>query len=418
MTITAAGAGIGFLLAVILILIRFSPVYSLLIGAVAGGLIGGADLMTTISFMMEGAEGMVPAVLRVIASGALAGVMIESGAASSIARFVVRVFGEKRALAALAVAAMILTAVGVFIVVAIITVSTIAVVIAKNAGLSKPAILLAMVGGGKAGNLISPNPNTIALADAFDLPLTTVMAVGIPSAVTGILVTCWIAEKLKHKGSFVQDEVTEEPFHLPPVWKAAAAPVTAISLLILGPAAGIEIDPLIALPLGAFVGTLVLGQWDSIRFFMRSGLDKVMPVALLLLVTGAIAGIITNSDSEAAMTGFISAIGLPGYFLAPFTGMVMGGATGSTTAATVISSEVFGSTLLELGISAVSAAAMIHAGSVMIDHSPVGSFFHATAASVHMDLKERLRLFPYEAAVGLVITITATLIYGTFGGWI
>ncbi|BBP93397.1 hypothetical protein BsIDN1_70150 [Bacillus safensis] len=62
---------------------------------------------------------------------------------------------------------MILTTVGVFVDVAVITVAPIALAIAKRAKLSKTGILLAMIGGGKAGNIMSPNPNAIAASDAF-----------------------------------------------------------------------------------------------------------------------------------------------------------------------------------------------------------------------------------------------------------
>jgi GntP family gluconate:H+ symporter len=50
---------------------------------------------------------------------------------------------------------------------------------------------------------------------------------------------------------------------------------------------------------------------------------------------------------------------------------------------------------------------MIHAGSTVIDSLPHGSFFHATGGSVFMGVKERLKLIPYEAAVGLVSTATS-----------
>jgi GntP family gluconate:H+ symporter len=66
---------------------------------------------------------------------------------------------------------MILTTVGVLVDVAVITVSPIALAIARRAKLSKTAILLAMIGGGKAGNIMSPNPNAIAASDAYAYPL-------------------------------------------------------------------------------------------------------------------------------------------------------------------------------------------------------------------------------------------------------
>lgn len=53
---------------------------------------------------------------------------------------------------------------------------------------------------------------------------------------------------------------------------------------------------------------------------------------------------------------------------------------------------------------------MIHAGATVFDHMPHGSFFHATGGSVNMDIKERLKLIPYESAVGLMMTIVSTLI--------
>ena len=115
--------------------------------------------------MMDGAKGMMPAILRIITAGVLAGVLIESGAAAKIAETIVSKIGESKALIALAVATMVLTMVGVFVDVAVITVAPIALAIAGRVSLSRISILLAMIGGGKAGNIMSPNPNAIAAAD-------------------------------------------------------------------------------------------------------------------------------------------------------------------------------------------------------------------------------------------------------------
>lgn len=176
MTITLIGALTALLLAIILILRKVPPVYGMLIGAFIGGFIGlifqtsiDIALTTTVSTMMQGAQGIMPAVLRIIAAGVLAGVLIESGAALIIAETIIRKVGEAKALLALILATCILTMSGVFIDVAIITVAPIALAIGHKANLSKMAILLAMVGGGKAGNIISPNPNTIAASDFFTL---------------------------------------------------------------------------------------------------------------------------------------------------------------------------------------------------------------------------------------------------------
>ncbi|MBL0598986.1 GntP family permease [Aeromonas jandaei] len=413
--VTALGAIAALSIAIFLILKKVPPAYGMIVGALAGGLIGGADLSQTVALMIGGAQGITTAVMRILAAGVLAGVLIESGAATTIAETIVKKLGETRAL--LALATMILTAVGVFVDVAVITVAPIALAIARRADLSKAAILLAMIGGGKAGNVMSPNPNAIAAADAFHLPLTSVMAAGIIPGLFGLVMAYWLAKRLNNKGSKVAaDEVVSfEGTKLPGFAAAISAPLVAILLLALRPVAGIVVDPLIALPLGGLVGALMMGKFSKVNQFAVSGLSRMAPVAIMLLGTGTLAGIIANSGLKDVLISGLTASGLPSYLLAPISGALMSLATASTTAGTVVASNVFSSTLLELGVSALAGAAMIHAGATVFDHMPHGSFFHATGGSVHMGVGERLKLIPYETAVGLTIAAVSTLMFGVFG---
>ena len=415
-TVSALGALIALIVAIFLILKKVSPAYGMLIGALMGGLVGGADLSQTVSLMIGGAQGITTAVMRILAAGVLAGVLIESSAANTIAETITNKLGETRALLALALATLILTAVGVFIDVAVITVSPIALALARRTDLSKPAILLAMIGGGKAGNLMSPNPNAIAAADTFHLPLTSVMMAGIIPAIFGLILTYFLAKRLRNKGSRVsaQEVVVVETQNLPSFLTALVAPLVAIFLLALRPLADIKVDPLIALPLGGLIGALCMGKLRQANNYAISGLGKMAPVAIMLLGTGALAGIITNFGMKDVLIEGLKHSGLPSYILAPISGALMSLATASTTAGTAVASNVFSSTLLELGVSSLAGAAMIHAGATVFDHMPHGSFFHATGGSVNMDMKERLKLIPYESAVGLIMTVFSTLIFGVF----
>jgi GntP family gluconate:H+ symporter len=385
-------------------------------GALIGGLVGGADIASTVNLMMDGAKGIIPAVLRILAAGILAGVLIESGAASSIAETIVKKLGETRALLALAVATMILTTVGVFVDVAVITVSPIALAIAKRAKLSKTAILLAMIGGGKAGNIMSPNPNAIAASDAFGVPLTSVMAAGVIPAIFGLAVTYFIAKKLVNKGSAISDGEVEVNSHtkLPLFITAMIAPLVTIVLLALRPLFDINIDPMVALPAGGIIGAIAMKKTRKIKEYAISGLNKMSGVAIMLLGTGTLAGIIANSSLKDVIINGLTTSGLPAYLLAPVSGIFMSAATASTTAGTAVASGVFGSTILGLGVSALAGAAMIHSGATVLDHLPHGSFFHATAGSVNMDIKERLKLMPYESLIGLTLAVISTLIFGVF----
>jgi gluconate:H+ symporter, GntP family len=414
--VSALGAICALVIAIILILKKVSPAYGMIAGALIGGLIGGVDITNTVTLMMEGAKGIIPAVLRILAAGILAGVLIESGAAAVIAETIVKKLGETRALLALAVATLILTAVGVFIDVAVITVSPIALAIAKRAGISKTAILFAMIGGGKAGNLMSPNPNAIAASDAFKVPLTSIMAAGIIPAIVGLTITYFIAKKLVKKGSAIKDiEIqTHNGGTLPLFLPAIVAPLITIILLALRPLFNISIDPMIALPIGGIIGALVMGRGRKINEYAVSGLGKMSGVAIMLLGTGTLAGIIANSGLKDLLIEGLNALGLPGYVLAPVSGIFMSAATASTTAGTAVASQVFSGTILGMGVSAIAGAAMIHAGATVLDHLPHGSFFHATGGSVNMEIKERLKVIPYETLVGLTMAIISTLIYGVF----
>jgi GntP family gluconate:H+ symporter len=414
--VSAFGAMIALMVAIILILRRVPPAYGMIVGAFIGGMVGRADITNTVNMMMEGAKGMIPAVLRILAAGVLAGVLIESGAAASIAETIVRKLGKTRVLLALAVATMMLTAVGVFVDVAVITVAPIALAIARSAKLSRTAILFAMIGGGKAGNIMSPNPNAIAASDAFHVPLTSLMAAGVIPAVFGIVVTYIVAKRLIQKGTIV-DVVTEEKRNnkeTPSFVTAIIAPLIAITLLALRPIWNIAIDPMIALPVGGIIGAIAMKKAKHINAYAISGLSKMSGVAIMLLGTGTLAGIIANSSLKDVIINGLAHSGLPAYLLAPISGVFMSGATASTTAGTAVASNVFGETILHLGVPALAGAAMIHAGATVLDHLPHGSFFHATAGSVHMEMKERLKLIPYESLVGIVLTVISTLIFGVF----
>ncbi len=422
--ISAWGALTGLALAIILIIRKVHPVYALMAGAFLGGLIGGCKANLTVSCMLEGAAGIMPATLRVISAGVLAGALIESGAAKKIALTLLSRVGQSQALFALAVATMMLTMVGVFVDVAVITVAPIALAVGWRANLSRSAILLAMIGGGKAGNIMSPNPNAIVLSENFNIPLTNLMLAGILPAVGGVIVTCILAHWIRNRGSrLTQDDVGEAAVNNHngaaasseiSFWAAISGPVVAIVLLALRPTMNIQIDPLVALPAGGIAGLLFMGKIRSFNHCASAGLAKMAPVALLLIGTGCLAGIIGHSDLKDWVTHLINACGVPTVALAPLSGILMSGATASTVAGSTVASSVFGTTLVEAGVAPLAAAVMIHTGATVFDTMPHGSFFHTSGGSVQMLMNERLKLIPFEAVIGIVHTTIATVVFGIF----
>lgn len=412
---TTIGALIGMAVAIILIIKKVQPAYSLILGALIGGVIGSGNLILTVDTMVSGAQSMISSVLRIMTSGILAGTLIKTGAAEKIAEVIVQKLGEKRALIAVAAATMVICAVGVFVDISVITVAPIALAIGKKAGYNKASLLLAMIGGGKAGNIISPNPNTIAVSEAFQVDLTSLMIKNIIPAVCALIVTVIIATILSKKaGTMVSDQDLEKHADnkkLPTFVQAFAGPLTVIILLALRPIFSIVIDPLIALPLGGLVCAIACGSLVQFREFAEFGLSKVAGVSILLIGTGTIAGIIKASALQYDVISLLEMMKMPAFILAPIAGILMAGATASTTAGVTIASQTFAQTLLNAGIPAISAGAMIHAGATVIDSLPHGSFFHATGGSVGMNIKERMKLIPFEACIGLTSTIVAVIVY-------
>ena len=408
------GALLGLVVAIILIIKKVQPAYSLIIGALIGGIIGGGGLVTTVNTMVSGAQSMMSSVLRIMTSGILAGALIKTGSAEKIAETIVNKLGEKRAIAAIAIATMIICAVGVFIDISVITVAPIALAIGKKAGLNKFSVLLAMIGGGKAGNILSPNPNTIAASEAFEVDLTALMMENAVPAVAALIVTIILATMLAKKKVLpieASDLETQEGKKLPGFLQAVSGPAVVIILLALRPIAGISIDPLIALPVGGLVSIIATGSTKHTKAYLEFGLSKVISVSILLIGTGTIAGIIKASALQYDVITIIVAMNMPAFVLAPLSGILMAGATASTTAGATIASQTFAATLTSAGVPAISAAAMIHAGATVVDSLPHGSFFHATGGSVNMEIKDRMKLIPYEALVGLTSTIVAVIWY-------
>ncbi len=412
---TAIGAIIGMALAIILIIKKFHPAYSLILGALVGGLIGShGDLALTVTTMMNGSSSMITSVLRIMTSGILAGALIKTGAAEKIAQVIVSKLGNKRALFAVAVATMIICAVGVFIDISVITVAPIALAIGKEAGYNKQSLLIAMIGGGKAGNIISPNPNTIAVSESFGVDLTSLMIKNIIPAICALITTVILATMLsKKEGLQVLDTDLEktESKELPSFTKAIVGPVIVILLLALRPIANIAIDSMIALPVGGLICTVATGNIKKFSSFAEFGLGKVTGVSILLLGTGTIAGIIKASALQSAVIYVLNVFNMPAFLLAPIAGILMAGATASTTAGATVAAQTFSSVLASEGVNALAAGAMIHAGSTVIDSLPHGSFFHATGGSVNMNISERMKLIAYEAMVGLTSTIVAVTLY-------
>ena len=414
---SALAALIGLALAIVLIIRKVPPVFALFLGALTGGLLAGWGMQTTVANMVSGVKDITPAIVRILAAGVLTGALVVTGAAESIAVTILKRLGAKRIYLALALSAMLLCATGVFIDVAVITIAPIALMIGSRAGAPLPKLMIAMIGGGKCGNIISPNPNTIVAAENFGTQLQSVMLANVIPALISLAVTVWLIIPLIPAGKAAVTAYSPEGDNekdIPSFWASVAGPLLAVVLLALRPIFGIVIDPLVALPAGGLFCLLVTRRWNLCFESLKYGLEKMSPVAVLLIGTGAIAGIINASVIKDVLVSALSGWSAGGQLLAPISGILMCAATASTTAGATIASASFSGAILGAGVSPVAGAALVNASCTVLDHLPHGSFFNATGGCVGMSVSERMRLIPFETLVGLTLTLFSFLIQYLF----
>ena len=375
-----------------------------------------ASLVDTVEYMASGAQNMAPAILRVMTSGFLAATLIKTGAVERISEEIIKILGMKKAILGIVLSSMVLAGVGVDLDVVVLTVGPIGMSIGHKLGYSKLAILLAALGGGKAGNIISPNPNTLAAASNFNVELSSVMLANIIPAICGVIVTTILARTLINKGSKIDIEINvEENENLPSLFASLIGPIVSICLLFLGNISDIVVDPLVALPIGAIVSIIATRNLENTKEYLAFGVAKMQGVCILLLGTGTLVGIIQMSNLQHSTIELLEVMNIPQFLLAPISGMVMSLATASTTGGATIASSTFSEAILGSGLSKVSGAAMINAGACVFEHLPHGALFHASSRSVSMDLTERFKLIHYEILIGIVIVIVSTVIQLAFG---
>ena len=415
---SAIGVLIGLGLAIFLIIKKVPIALCLILGAVVGGLCGGVPLEATIDQMFAGVKDITPAILRIITAGVLTGILIQTGAAETISAAIIKKLGRNNIFLALALSTMLLTAVGVFIDVAVITVAPVAISLHRRYSIPASKLLLMMIGGGKCGNIISPNPNTIVAAENFKVALSSVMAVNIVAAIVGLIFTVTVIKwiyKGNHDGVLSIDPESVDPEidnrRLPSLFSSLAGPVVAILLLAVRPIFGFVIDPLVALPVGGLVGIVCMGRVRETLSSISLGLSKMTGVAILLIGTGTIAGVIKASSITGIIVGWLSASSFGETLMAPLSGILMSAATASTTAGATIASASFAPSILATGVSGVWAAAMINSGATVLDHLPHGTFFHATGGTMGLPFKRCMALVPYETAIGLVLAVMTFCCY-------
>lgn len=148
----------------------------------------------------------------------------------------------------------------------------------------------------------------------------------------------------------------------------------------------------------------------NIQQYLALGLERMSGIALLLLSTGTLAGILGASELSSLLKDGLSHAGLPLFLLAPISGILMAFAASSTVVGVTLAGDIFAEILLAGGRRALQRGDDPHGGGGVRQHASWKLLHHCRCDKAH--LAERLKLVPYEFMVGLSMVIVSTILFG------
>lgn len=427
-------------LAIIFIVVsstRFNlhPFLSLLIAAICVGFSGGLDAGAIIAAITDGFGSTLKSIGIVIAFGAIIGVFLErSGGAQTLAAFVLRLVGEKRAPLAMNITGYIVS-IPVFCDSGFVILSTLNKAISKRTGLSMTILAVALATGLYSTHVfVPPTPGPLAAAATLNADVGLVMMLGllvaIPSALAGLLWALYYSRRF-HISPKDFGEAENKP-HKKPSAPASFAPLlTPIALIALrsvadfpGAPFGKELfyqfamflgNPVIALLIGVLLSFTLKSRQvkESSMDWVGEGLKSAGVIILIIGAGGAFGNILRTTHIGDTLGAMLSQWPL-GIFLPFIIAAVLKTAQGSSTVAIITAAALVSPLLPAMGLDATPARALvvlaIGAGSMTVSHAN-DSYFWVVAQFSDLDTATALKCHTLATlAQGLVgITVIAVL---------
>jgi len=441
--------GIAVAIALLMFLVlklKIHAFISLLIVSIFVGLVAGMDFAPIMESMKNGMGNTLGFVATVVGLGAIFGQMLESsGGAESIARYMIRSFGEKRASWAMMFTGLIV-AIPVFLDVGLIILIPIVYEMTRQAKKSILFYGIPLLAGLAVGHsFIPPTPGPVAVAEILDVQLGWVILAGIiigtPTAIiAGPLFGRYISRKVNvappdyfGAGDQPADQQPLPSFRI--ILLMILLPLVLIITGTVGDALfkggviedgilyqtiGLLGHPFTALIISTLLAIYILG----IRRGM--GKDRIMqlsnkalaPAGLIILVTGAggvlkqilidsgIGGTLAESLAGSAMPPIVLA-----YLIAAVVRIIQGSATVSMITAAGIIAPLLG--IFELGqIDKALIVVSISAGATILSHVNDSGFW-LVGKYLGLNEKETLRSWTVMetiiSIVGFLLVLLASL---------
>lgn len=435
--IIAAVIGMAILL-VLIIKFHVHAMISILIGAIAIGLIAGMPASEIVTAVNDGIGNTLKGIALLVGLGSMFGAILEvSGGAQTLAVTMVKWFGDKKAAWALGITGLII-AMPVFFDAGLIILIPLAFSLAKRTKRSTLFYAIPLLAGLAVGHAyIPPTPGPILVANLLGVDLGWVILVGIICGTVAMIVSGPIWGSICGKKYYVevpehvakQEDIDESK--LPNFWVIVGIILIPLVLIILKSLAGVITamasmqtifnflgEPFVALLIATVVAMFILGLRHG---YNLKELEKVMtkslePTGLILLVTacgGVLRYVLQYSGLGDLIGDAVSSANLPIVVLAFVVAALVRICVGSATVAMTMAGGIIAALP---GISALSplylacTTAAVAGGATVCSHFNDSGFW-LVKSLVGLDEKTTLKTWTImETLVGVTGFVVALII--------
>lgn len=426
------------LLLVLIIKFKVQAMVSILVGAIAIGLLAGMPLADIIDSVNQGIGNTLKGIALLVGLGSMFGAILEeSGGAQSLAVTLVRKFGDEKAAWALGLTGLVI-AMPVFFDAGLIILIPLAFSLAKRTGRSSLYYVIPLLAGLAVGHaFIPPTPGPVLVATMLGVDLGWVILVGLVCGTCAMIVAgpiwgkyCGKKYPVSVPEHIAQQEDMDES-KLPGFWTIVGIIMIPLVLIIANsvakviPAlAGIQPvlaflgEPFVALTIAVIAAMFLLGYKHG---YSNAQLEKIMtkslePTGMILLVTacgGVLRYMLQNSGLGDVIGNAVASASLPlvlvAFIVAALVRISVGSATVAMTMAAGIIAAMPGiGELSPLYLACVTAA--IAGGSTVCSHFNDSGFW-LVKSLVGMDEKTTLKTWTImETLVGSVGFLVALII--------
>jgi GntP family gluconate:H+ symporter len=375
---------------------RVNPFIVLLLAALLTGIFSGMPINDIAVAANDGFGNMMKKIGLVVILGTLIGTVLEkSGSILRIAHFILQLFGEGRAVAAITVIGVVV-GIPIFCDSGYIILSGLTQPLAKKSGKKHAAIVCGLASGLYITHtLLPPHPGSIAGAANIGLKdhLGTVIGIGMMMSVPLAIVAWWFSSKFA--ANVTMEELAEQPQTVKPanvtLWRSflpIAVPLLLIALLSftffldlpdqIRKAIDFAGNPVIALLIGFGLSLFSVApeQKSALQNWIKEGIMHAGSILVIVGAGGVFGEVLKKTPIADLVTGFTSGGNssmLFFLFISWCMGVLLKTAQGSTTSAIIVVTSIIAplsaaagfDTPVELSLLLVSIAG----GTMMVSHT-------------------------------------------------